>query len=199
MNNPLKGHRHDDPPEQGFGYRVKIAVEKYPVLLGATIATILATVALVIVLKNQGDIRTSQQELKREKASNARLNAAALGSCRRLQIARDRQNHTSALLYLTFITGAQREQVLAHGPGGAIHALQAKIERTLGNAARYTPPTDCRKAVSSPQTYDPPQPVAFTMRIAKKLEPHVARDLTQASKALIDYERRLLAALEPKK
>lgn len=192
MNRPFRGERHDDPPEQGWRYRVALAVEKYPVLVGATIAMIVATVALVVVLKNQSDLRT-------EKASNVRLTDAALGSCRRLQILRDRENHTSALLYLTFITGAQREEVLAKGPNGAINALQAKIERTMGEAARFTPSTDCQAAVHFPKTYKPPQPIPFTMKLAKELEPRAARNLVKASKKLISYERRLLASLGSKK
>lgn len=196
MSEWWKGKRHDDPPGQSLAYRLGLAVQKYPVLLGATIAVLVATVALVIVLKQQGDLRQQQSDLRREKASNVRLNSAALGSCRRLQIVRDQENHTGALLYLVFHSSADRERVLAKGPAGAIHALQEHIYATSARAAHYAPPTDCRAAVSSPATYQPPQPLPFTMARARHLEPGIANDLEKSSQALINYERRLLKSLE---
>jgi hypothetical protein len=175
----LKGQRHDDPPEQGLRYRVRIAVAKYPVLVGATVALIVATVALVLVLGQQNDLKT-------EKADNATLRRAAFGFCKRLQIERERHNRTEAVIYLTLESAADREKSLAEKDIGdrRIHKISEVTTRALAEESQYTAPTNCTRAVDAPRDYFPPQPQPYTRKLAAQVIPKGAKALADGARAI---------------
>lgn len=182
MPNLPSGQRHTDPHNQGPLFRIKLAVEKSPmigVLVGVTIALVVATLALVLVLGQQSKISGQADELSREKVSYAQLYDAATGVCHRLQTERDRTNKLAAIIYLTLVTSAQRENQLARStPNRATHKHSALVLDRLGVSAQWTPPTDCSLAVGArARDYTAPTPTDFTTAVAASFIPKAARVL----------------------
>jgi hypothetical protein len=100
-----------------------------------------------------------------------RLRAAELAACKRVKIVRAEGNTIAAVAFLAFLDGAQREQRLAKagGPQAAVHRRSAKTLLATSHAMRWTPQTDCPRAVDHAKEYRPPRPHAFTPRIARRI------------------------------
>jgi hypothetical protein len=88
---------------------------------------------------------------------------AAMGACVRLKIQRTQINRIALLAYTAFSQGAARERRLAQQPGPAqkAHARSARQTQHAADGLRWTPQTDCRRAVDDPQNYKPPAPRPF--------------------------------------
>lgn len=168
------GKRHDDPPEQGFRFRIGLAIARYPVLAATTAALIVATIALWLVLGAQDDLKT-------EKASRTSVKLAAISLCGQLQSERRRANVTAAVVYLTLASAAQREEQLAGlSRAPEIHRKSARIGHLLAATATYAPPYHCERAIDDPEHFRPPVTRAFTPKLAARILPEIARLLKEA-------------------
>jgi hypothetical protein len=88
---------------------------------------------------------------------------AAMGACVRLKIQRTQQNRIALIAWTVFAHAADRESKLARrsGPQQAIHAKNAVQTRAAANQLRWTPQTDCERAVNDPRHYRAPHPRPF--------------------------------------
>lgn len=99
--------------------------------------------------------RSSTAALLAARAASDRLEAAALGSCRRLETERERVNENAAVIYLV-LRAANESTPPSDRP--ALH--------DLARATTYGPPADCAQAVDHPSSYRAPPPIPFT-RLSK--------------------------------
>lgn len=89
--------------------------------------------------------------------------AAAMGSCVRLKIQRTQVNRIALLAFSAFSDAAAREKRLGEQPGPqqATHRRSARLTLQAATRLRWTPQTDCHRAVVDPLHYRPPHPVPF--------------------------------------
>jgi hypothetical protein len=172
------GNRHDDPPDKAYGFRARLAIVKYPIYVGMTISMLVAAVALGLVLKQQGSLQAQKLNV-----START--ASLGFCRALQRQRERENRTSAAVYLTLAVSGARESKLAKTVRDpktrALHESSSRALILLANTSRYTDPTNCKRAVDDPSNYKAPTPVPYTLKKAQDQIPGIAKLLKAAT------------------
>jgi hypothetical protein len=166
------GQRHDDPPDKAIGFRARLAIAKYPVYIGMTVSMLIAAVALGLVLRQQGNLQTQKLNV-----STARR--ASLEFCHALQRQRERENRTSAAVYLTLAVSGRREATLAKTVKDpktrALHESSSRALILLANTAQYTDPTNCKRAVDDPDNYNAPTPVGYTIKRAEKQIPGIAK------------------------
>lgn len=122
-----------------YGIAIRAAV------LMAALAFLVSVVTGIVAIRNTNRIDSTQQH------GEQRLEAAALGSCYRVNILRGTANHNSLTIYRVLLAAAD-----ATNSETAATAYRQYAEET-----RWTPKTDCMAAVDDPLKYHPPQPEAF--------------------------------------
>jgi hypothetical protein len=95
--------------------------------------------------------------------NSIRIDQAEHGACIRLKIQRTQQNQIALIAWTAFSQAAERERKLAGraGPQQAIHAKNATETQAAASRLRWTPQTDCQRAVSDPGHYRAPTPQPF--------------------------------------
>lgn len=144
-------------PRKGDGaYSDRRTVAPHPAVVALFIAVlIVGGVAAFSVSRSTEHASTAAEKataaLGAARAATDRLHAAAFGSCRRLQLERERINADNATIWLVL------RQARETAPPKGRPALQR-----LARATTYGPPANCQKAVDNPASYRAPPPISYT-------------------------------------
>jgi hypothetical protein len=146
----------DDPRSRNGHVSDRRATAPHPAVVALFIALmIIGGVAAFSVSRSTEHASTAAEKataaLGAARAATDRLHAAAYGSCRRLQMERERINSDNATIWLVL------RQARETSPPKGRPALQR-----LARSTTYGPPANCQAAVDKPASYRAPKPIPYT-------------------------------------